>query len=234
MFNKRIFPALLISILFSGVLLPAAVAQDLTGTQVLANLKDSVATIEDASFLLYGNLQTGDGTRHGVEVEAEIMPDLNLVRLYILQPDALADNFIILADDATYSYNYLTNQVVIYAADDPTPFGPLTGATTDDSKPFKFTLDLDALFSGWDVQLAATAAAAFTLEFVNVDPAAAISSAMVLVAADSWLPLGVSVFNSDGSVLAELEVQHMQTDQSLDSADLLWLPPDAEIIDERR
>jgi outer membrane lipoprotein-sorting protein len=239
MFNRRIFPVILISFLLA-LLLPAAAAQDLAAGQVLANLKSSVAELEDVSFLLYGSLQADDGTRHGIEVEVEMIPDLNLVRLYILQPDALADNFIILAADATYSYNYLTNQVIIYAANDPTPFGPLTGGSAADgaATPFRLTLDPDELFSGWDVQLAPESGtvpdSAYELVFLNPDPAAAIGSALVTVAGDSWLPLAASLFTASGSVLAELEVQDLQADQGLESADLLWLPSDAEIIDERR
>jgi outer membrane lipoprotein-sorting protein len=253
MTNRHSRPARLASALILlallALLLPVTVSAQqsetagLTADQVLEKLRESADRTQDASFVLYGTLLAEDGTQHRIEVETEILPALNLARLYILQPDALADNFIILAEDATYSYNYLTNQVIIYAPGDPAAFGPLAGDSAADPAAadggsFRLTLDVDELFSGWEVELAghteSAEGPAYVLDFLNADPEAAIGTASVTVPESSWLPRAISVFSRDGSLLAELEILDLETDSGLTAAELLWLPPDAEVIDERR
>lgn len=222
------------ALLILAALLPAAaMAQDLTAEKVLDNMTSTVDAATDASMVLYGEINTTDGGRYRIEIEAEVIPDAGLARLFILQPDALADNFIVLAPEHIYSYNYMTNQLVIYSPDDPAAFGGLIGET-EEGTSFTLTLDLEQLFDGWIPELGDTEDGAVTVTFTNADPEASIATAVTTVDLSSWLPRAITVFGANGSQLLELELQDVQLDPGLDPEDLQWYPSDAEVIDERR
>lgn len=225
--------------------LPAALSQggaeraaDPIAAQVLDDLKGAVAAVMDASLVLYGELVDTDGGRYTIEVEVEVIPDLGLARIYIVQPDALADNFIVLTPDFIYNYNYLTNQVFVHDPDDATAFGGLAGDVQEGTR-LELTLDLEELFSGWTVASEgpatnAAGAGVHLLRFSNIDPAATIASASVGVLEVNSLPSSIAVYDAADALLLRLDIVEMRTNPGLDPEGLTWYPPDAEVIDERR
>ena len=57
---------------------------------------DAARALEDATFMLSGKLINPDGTTFTLEIDIMVVPSQNLASAYILQPDALADNVIVL------------------------------------------------------------------------------------------------------------------------------------------
>lgn len=220
-------------LLLVGLMPSAALAQP-ESAEVLQALQDTLYTTADVSFLATGQLRAADGTTYPLEIEVEALPQEQLLRLFILQPDALADNFIIVTPDDLYNYNYLTNQIVVYDSADPQAYGPLAG---DADMSFELTLDLGELFQGWDAQVTGEAdtpgGPAWQLELTNVDANANIASATILVLQDSSFPQQLSVVTSAGEPMLSIETSMVEFNTGLSSDDLMWYPPDAELIDER-
>lgn len=218
-----------------AALLPAlAAAQNPEPAEIISGMQQTLDATADASFLVTGELLGGDGTVYQLELEVESMPRAQLLRIFIIQPDALADNFIIVTPEELYNYNYLTNQVVLYAADDPNAYGPLAG---DAEGSFELTLDLAELFAGWDARVAGSvdtpAGPAVRLELTNQDRAANIGAATVVALEDGWWPHELTLFTASGEILLRIELSNVRFDTGLSEDDLLWYPPDAELIDER-
>jgi len=230
--KSRLFLSLLL--LLAGY----ALAQGLTSDEILANLTTTADSLQDASFLLTGRLIDSDGTEIALEIEIEFIPKKQIARAYILQPDALADNFIVLDGDSIYNYIFLTNQITIFKADDPDALGGLI--PQGDGSTFEVTLDLDTLFAGWQTgvesYLDTPAGPAYQLRFDNLDssPDVLIDHVTATVIDESWIPYQLVFYQEDGSVLAELKFEDFIRDQGLDPAEITYLPEDAEIIDERR
>lgn len=209
-----------------------AAAQDLTAQEVLANVKAEAESISDASFLLTGRLVDPDGTSIALEVEVEVIPKEEAGRATFIQPDALADNVVVLQGDTIYNYIFLTNQVTLFDANDPDALGGFLGGGGDDGN-VELTLDLDALFSGWEPSIEGHEDNAYLLRLDNLDEAAAIDFVIARVQEDGWLPTELRLVDAGGKPIAELFVGDFRRDQGLSAQDVTYIPEDAEVIDER-
>ena len=209
-------------------------AQPLDAAQVLAELEQRAATLTDVSFVLEGELRDEAGQRYAVEVEVLAIPSSNVASLYIVQPDALADNMIILAGDEVRNYTFLTNQVAVYDIDDPDAFGGLLPS----GDALALDLDLASVFAGWEVRVDAFEQGAdgdvYTLRFENLDSAAMIVAALVVIDASEWLPLRVAFYNGADERFADLRLIGVSVDAGLDADEVTWVPADAEVLDRRR
>jgi outer membrane lipoprotein-sorting protein len=228
------------SMLFT-MLFTAAWAQDLSAEEIIDRLQESGENLQDASFLLTGRIIDADGTTINLEIEVEVIPDEELARAEFIQPDALADNYVILDGDVVYNYLFLTNQVTILNANDPDALGgllPQSDANLEDAaESFDFTFSLDELFEGWEVTVEgyqpSPVGDVYLLRFENQEIDANISHVNAQVVDEEWRPYRLEFIQTDGRMLAELVITQWQRDQGLKPADLRHLPPDAELIDER-
>jgi outer membrane lipoprotein-sorting protein len=170
-------------------------------------------------------------------VDILVVPPLNLASAYIIQPDALADNIIVMDGAAVYNYTFLTNQVIVFDADDPDALGGLLPAG-EDGESVNFNFDLGAIFAGFDASVVEVFDGEFgetyRLQFANKDPSAAILDVMALVPSSDWLPRTLVFMQANGHVLAELHANQLETNTGLDPDYVRDLPSDAEVIDNRR
>lgn len=232
--------ALAAAALLIGALAPAASAQadtaQLDTDTVLDNISQAAEALEDVSFLLTGRLIDPDGTTIALEIEIRVMPDLPVASAYIIQPDALADNQIVLDGDSVYNYTFLTNQVAVFDANDPDALGGLLPAGEDGASA-SISFDLGAIFAGYVASIEEVFEGEYGLtyriHFANRDPAAMVLDVVALVPASDWLPRQLQFLQADGVLLAELNAEDMQIDTGLDPEDVRYLPEDAEIIDNR-
>ncbi|MEX2502859.1 MAG: hypothetical protein WD336_10830 [Trueperaceae bacterium] len=194
--------------------------------------------IQDSQFLALGRLIDGDGSEIPLELEVQLVPGASVASVYIVQPDALADNIIVLQGDAVYNYTFLTHQITIFDSDDPDALGGLIGV--DDAAD---DLDVDATF---DVRhhLAAFEPAlvgeedtpygpAWVVRFDNADEDAQVASFDAVVPTSTMLPYTFRVRNADGEIWAELAFENLVLDQGLTADEAAYLPEDAERIDLR-
>ncbi|MBS3967687.1 MAG: outer membrane lipoprotein carrier protein LolA [Truepera sp.] len=220
----------------SLALLSFGLAQDLTADEVLAQLTASAQSLEDASLLVSGRMIDPAGSEMALELRVYLIPALELVRLEFLQPTALADNFMVLDREIVYNYLFVTNQVMIHSAGDPDALGALF-PDANAVGPLALSFDLSRLFDGWEASLIGYGPSpegeVYLLRFSNSDPLAEISHVNAQVVAERWVPYRLEFVASDGQVIAELFFTDLVRDQGLSPDDLRYLPPDAEIIDER-
>lgn len=222
-----IFPALLV--------LSSALAQS-DADALLDRVAERTAAIDDAAFLLTGRLIDPDGTEIALEIDVQTVPAERAASAYILQPDALADNIIVLDGDTVANYTFLTNQVTLFDATDPDALGGLLGGSDDGA--VDITFDLNRLFAGYTASIVGTTdtpdGPATVVRLDNVEEGAAIAWVTATIPEALDLPTRLSFHGSDDAVLADLAVEALRLDGGLTVDDVVFLPEDAEIIDERR
>lgn len=204
---------------------------------VLDNIAQAANDLQDATFLLTGKLVDADGTEIALEVEFMIVPGHSVANAYIIQPDALADNQIVLDGPAVYSYTFLTHQITVFDSDDPDALGGLL-PTSEDGATAQISFDLGQVFEGYTAEITdaseADGVTVYTISFANIDATAVILDVIATVPSSDWLPRSLVFLESDGRVLAELHAQDLVIDQGLDVDMVRELPADAEVIDNRR
>ena len=209
-------------------------AQPLAVDQVLRAIQERTAALDDIAFMVEGELHDEAGQRIAVEIEVMAMPNVPAASLYIIQPDALADNQVIIDGDLIRNYTYLTNQVSVFHADDPDALGGLfpeaAGATVD--------LDLGRVFQGWEPSVESVESGLggerYVIRFENLELGADIHHVLATVDADDWMPLRLVFFRSETAMFADLRFVDVVRDQGLTREFVTFLPDDAEVIDRRR
>jgi outer membrane lipoprotein-sorting protein len=227
-------PALAAVLLAIALVASHALARDVN--QVLADLEASAAGIVDVAFVLEGVLIDEAGQNIRVEVEVLAIPGIPAAGLYILRPDAIADNQIVIDGDVVRSYTFLTNQVALFDIDDPDAFGGLIEADVDGGLPID--LDLAAVFEGWDATIVGDEETprgnALVLRFDNLDPDAAIDYVVATVVEATMDPWRLAFYRSGDELFADLTFRDWQRDQGLTREDVTYLPDDAEVLDRRK
>jgi outer membrane lipoprotein-sorting protein len=229
---------MLFALALFAVLSPLALAQDLSADEILANLEARNNALQDASFLLTGIIYDTDGQEIALEVESQFIPGEELAKAYFIQPDALADNFIVADGETVYNYLFVTNQVTILNANDPEALGGLLPEGEVEGG-VNLTPNLGRFFSSdnWEATVEgyeeSPEGPVYRLRFDNVDETANLDYVTATVLDAEWLPQTLTFVQQDGSPLAELQFQDYALDTGLDPAELRELPGDAERIDER-
>ncbi len=209
-------------------------AQTLSADSVLQELEARARDLHDITFLLEGELRDEAGQRIAVEIEVMAIPSLSAASLYIIQPDALADNMVVLEGEEVRNYTFLTHQVALYDSDDPEAFGGLF----PEGQAFALDLDLGSVFEGWDVEVSEVEPGSdgdvYTLRFDNLEAGAAIHHVMAVIDSSGWLPVRLVFYASETELFADLRLVGVQVDAGLDVHEVTWIPQDAEVLDRRR
>lgn len=219
-------------VLFSLILIPSGFAQDLSAEDVLAQMTETANAVTDASFLLEGELVDPDGTVLPIEVDIQVIPDVNAARAEFFQPDALADNFVVLDGEDFYNYIFLTNQASLFNASDPDALGDIFPSTAE-NEAFEFTFDLNQLFQGWEPEILSFEEGRYTLRLVNTEQDVNIAYVDATTLENEWLPETLTFSDQNGEIFSTLEFNDVALDTGLDASDVTYIPEDAEIIDER-
>lgn len=233
----RTRPARLLACLLLALVAATASAQTPTVDTVLENIRTAADALQDASFTVTGKLVDPDGTEIPLEVDLQLIPPKHLASAYIVQPDALADNQIVLDGDVVKNYTFLTNQVTLFDANDPDALGGLLPGGDGGQGSPQISFDIGAIFAGYDASIADVRkggdATEYVLDFQNKEAGATVARVEATVPDSDWLPRKLVFQKADGSVLAELNAENMAIDQGLDPAEVGYLPSDAEVIDNR-
>ena len=225
--------------LLLALLTPFACAQKLSADEILGKLEAKSNSLKDASFLLTGTLFDTDGQKIALEVDAQFIPAQELAKAYFIQPDALADNFIIVDGKTVYNYLFVTNQVTILNANDPEALGGLLPQDQVQGS-VNLTPNLGRFFSSDNWQATVEGyqktpdGPVYKLRFNNVDKSANIGYVDATILDNQWLPETMNFVQRSGDPLAELRFQNYKLDTGLDPAQLRAIPPDAERIDQRQ
>jgi outer membrane lipoprotein-sorting protein len=207
-------------------------AQELSADEIVANLTERAEAVQDARFLMTGNLIDTDGQEIPLEVTIATIPAENLLRADFLQPDALADNFIVVDGQDVYNYVYLTNQVSVFDLGDPEA---LAGLSFSSGQDFNFTLNITSLFEGWTTSSQGLADGVYTLRFDNNEASEGVRIGYVeaQLSEDTWLPGSMNFYSPEDVLIAELFFNDYEVDAGLSPDDVRYIDPSAEVIDER-
>ncbi len=204
--------------------------------EVLAALEASAADIVDLSFVLEGQLVDEAGQVFNLELEVLAIPAIPAAGVYIVQPDALADNQLVLDGDVVRNYTYMTHQVSVFNLDDPDAFGGLIAIGEGEGLPVN--LDLSEVFAGWAASIVdrpvLPQGQAVQLRFDNLDPDAVMQYVLATVIEGSWDPYRLVFYRAGGHVFADLRFENLVRNQGLSREDVTYLPEDAEVLDRRR
>lgn len=232
------FRPLSVALLLFGPIVAAslALAQSDAGAQaVLDTVAQRTAVLQDASFMLTGRLIDPDGTEYSLEVDIQTIPSEQVASAYIIQPDALADNIIVLDGATIANYTFLTHQITLFDASDPDAVGGLLGAGEDGR--VDLTFDLNKTFAGFTASLEGRTdtphGPASVVRLDNVEEGAVIAWVIAVVPDETSLPYRLEFHGEDDALLAELVFENQRTDIGLTADEVTYLPDDAEIIDER-
>jgi outer membrane lipoprotein-sorting protein len=212
------------------VFAPLVSAQELSADEIVANITESVEAIQDAQFLMTGNLIDTDTQEIPLEVTLATIPAENILRADFLQPDALTDNSIVVDGEEIYNYVYLTNQVSVFNMGDPRALGGLSF-----TNEFQFTLDISVLFAGWTASSQGLSEGNYTLRFNNdaAKEGANIGYVDTQVSTENWLPTSMNFYDPEGALLGELFFSDYVLNSGLNPDDVRYIDPSAELIDER-
>ena len=240
---KRTLPTLF-KLMLTLSLLPIfalGAAQNLNAQEILDKLEAKAEATQDIAALVTGSLYDSDGTEIKLEVDTQFIADEQLTRAEFYQPDALADNFVIVDGDAVYNYLYVTNQVTILNASDPDALGSLfpdlqSEVEGEVGEGFSATPNVDRFFNGWEATVEgygeSPAGNAYRLRFDGVNDGP-VDHVNAVILDREWLPYSLEFVQPDGNVLANLVFENYQVDSGLAPADLRFIPPDAEVFDDR-
>ncbi len=223
-----------------GALLVAATAnaQQPDVSSLLDNIKNAANAIQDATFTVTGKLVDADGTVIPLDVDIQTIPPQHLASAYINQPDALADNQIVLDGNVVKNYTFLTNQITLFDANDPDALGGLLPASPTGQGAPQISFDLGAIFAGYDASIKDVkqtgGTTTYVLDFTNKDPKASILNVEATVPSSDWLPRRLVFLQKGDRVVADLNVTNLKLDQGLDPKKVAYLPKDAEVIDNRK
>lgn len=227
-----------VATLLAFTALAAAGAQRPDVETVLKHIEDAANGIQDATFTVTGKLVDADGTVIPLNIDVQTIPPKNIASAYINQPDALADNQIVLDGDVVKNYTFLTNQITLFDANDPDALGGLLPAGQNGQTSPVVSFDLAKIFGGFDAAIqdvkTVEGTETYILDFTNKDPSANIVDVTATVPSSDWLPRELVFNQKDGKVVADLKVGDLKLDQGLDPSKVTYLPQDAEIIDNRK
>lgn len=236
------FKQLLIG-LFCFFAFSSSTAQNMTAEEIMTELELKAGTVIDFETTITGQLIDFSGAALDIEIFLQFLREENIGRAEFIQPDILADNFIVLDKDTVYNYLFLTNQVTVYDATDPNAFGGLIPEASDSDIDLFLGLDPDRLFKGWkgtvidyiEADEDSPVGNLYQLRFDNdFDTTTEVGYIVAWVVDEAWYPYKLEIYvpDTEGAV-ASLQFNNLVQDQDLDPLDVAYVPDDAEIIDER-
>ena len=218
------------------LLFTAIHAQTLSADDILNELKTAADTLQDARFVVTGELNGLSDSPTPLELNVSVVPGVKAAKVEFIQPTELADNFIVMNGEDVYNYVYLTNQVTIFSADDPEALGGLFPEGNSD-QGFDFTFNPEQLFRGWSASVEGyretPEGGVYDMRFVNEEPAASVTYAEASIVAELWYPLSITFYGLEDETLLALNIEDFERDQGLDPEDITYIPDNAEVIDER-
>lgn len=231
-------------LLISLIVLSTVSAQDMTAEEIMEKIELEAGTVKDIETTMTGQLIDFTGAALDIEIFVQFMREENVGRAEFIQPDILADNFIVLDKDTVYNYLFLTNQVTVYDATDPNAFGGLIPEASDSDIDLFLGLDPERLFRGWkgtvieyiEAEEDSPVGNLYQIRFDNnFDTTTDIGYVMAWIVDEEWYPYKLDIFTELDAEFpnASLQFNDVLRDQDFNPLDVVYVPDDAEVIDER-
>jgi outer membrane lipoprotein-sorting protein len=218
-----------VAALTAAALIPLAFAQGVTVDSVIKNLENTQKNTRDFSGRVTGSAEQ-DNSRTRFEVKIAGITAAKLTRVDFLAPDALADNFLILDNQNSYNYQFITNQVTIQRIANNTQVGGFNlnfNALNDPQATFpQNQVDFKPLTTentpaGRAYILDGTPKKGVNLDFDRL---------RVWVLENGWRVYRAQSLDTKNVVQFDVTIPEWKANGGLKVADLCKIPRDAEII----
>lgn len=236
----RQLPLLFILTLMLSLPLLTCQAQNMTGEEIISAMEADIDSISDIEARVQGQLQNLEDLDLKIDILVQLIPAAEIARAEFFEPFELADNFILLNEDAVYNYLFLTNQVTILDASDPDAFGSIFPELADSEEELNYDLSLERLFTGWTAEVLSYQAQEVDGSLENTysvrldSPGASELYIIFDVVDQTWQPHQVKIFEiADDTQVLQLYFRDFKRDTGLDADEISYIPNDAEVIDER-
>ena len=209
--------------------LSLSLAQGVTADSILKNLEATQKGTKDFSAKVSGSTEQ-NSSKTKFEVTIAGITAAKLTRVDFLAPDALADNFLIIDNQNTYNYQFITNQVTIQKNTDMT-------AVSGFNLNFNQLNDLQTTFPRDQVDFkpitseTTPAGKAYILDATpkktsNVD----FDRLKVWVLENGWRVYRTQSFDAKGVLQFDITISDWKVNSGLKASELCKIPKDAEII----
>lgn len=210
-------------------LIPLALAQGVTPDSILKNLDATQKNTKDFSAKVSGSAEQND-SKTKFEVKIAGITASKLTRVDFLAPDALADNFLIIDNQNTYNYQFITNQVTIQKNANAAEVGGFNlnfNALNDLQTTFPSNqVDFKPVTSettpaGKAYILDATPKKSSNLNFDRLK---------VWVLESGWRVYRTQSFDAKGVMQFDITISDWKVNAGLKASELCKIPKDAEVI----
>ena len=210
-------------------LIPLALAQGITADSILKNLDATQKNTKDFSAKVSGSAEQND-SRTKFEVKIAGITASKLTRVEFLAPDALADNFLIIDNQNSYNYQFITNQVTIQKNANASEVGGFNlnfNALNDLQTTFPSNqVDFKPVTSettpaGKAYILDATPKKSSNLNFDRLK---------VWVLESGWRVYRTQSFDAKGVMQFDITISDWKVNAGLKASELCKIPKDAEVI----
>ena len=210
-------------------LIPLALAQGVTADSILKNLDATQKNTKDFSAKVSGSAEQND-SRTKFEVKITGITASKLTRVEFLAPDALADNFLIIDNQNSYNYQFITNQVTIQKNANASEVGGFNlnfNALNDLQTTFPSNqVDFKPVTSettpaGKAYILDATPKKSSNLNFDRLK---------VWVLESGWRVYRTQSFDAKGVMQFDVTISDWKVNAGLKASELCKIPKDAEVI----
>lgn len=210
-------------------LIPLALAQGVTADSILKNLDATQKNTKDFSAKVSGSAEQND-SRTKFEVKIAGITASKLTRVEFLAPDALADNFLIIDNQNSYNYQFITNQVTIQKNANASEVGGFNlnfNALNDLQTTFPSNqVDFKPVTSettpaGKAYILDATPKKSSNLNFDRLK---------VWVLESGWRVYRTQSFDAKGVMQFDITISDWKVNAGLKASELCKIPKDAEVI----
>ncbi|HGY09235.1 MAG TPA: outer membrane lipoprotein carrier protein LolA [Oceanithermus profundus] len=180
---------------------------------------------------LQGRIVTPNGDAQEADLIVKSLPEKPIVRIEFQQPDALADNYVVITPDKVYNYLFLTNQVVVY----PREKARIEGLGFDLSRmgDLRKLGEEGEVVWGEPEKTTFEKRPAWHLVGRAPDPdASGFARVEVWIDREKKRPLRTVFYDAEGKPLSELTWTAFKT-AGFSKDDLVTFPPDAEWIEKK-
>jgi len=222
----RVLVAFTLSTAGAGVV---AAARLPPSREIVQRLEAEYSSAKDLQARLTGVVLTAD-QRFPVDVQARVVIPQDIFRLDFEEPQALADNFMLLSAGKMYNYSFLTNTVLVSDARRANASALGNFDVTSLTRISKL-VPLDKVTLGQTVSEKTPSGDAFSFEVLR-KPGSDLfySRAKLTILQDNFRPFRFQAFKPDGSPHVDLTVKEWRYNTGLNAKTLTTLPRGVEVI----
>jgi len=213
----------ILSLILSLWLVSTSLAQSAEG--IIKQMQTNLET-QPWQAIVVGTLTTSENNVQATEflIQSLATPE-RIARIEFFQPDSIADNFVVVTDDETWNYLFLTNQLIISSRDKAQVEG--VGGYLLNMGDFELLLARLSFTLQGDLETAE--GLAWQLSGTLKDNSLGFAVMEVQVLESDPRPLFIELKDANGKVLANLSFTDFSR-ESFTADDLRYYPEDAEVI----